>query len=116
VLATCNFTLTDEEFKALVAKYKDQASGDMCYMIFLHDADPKRYPLESTNFVCTSTVIGQTYEYSGKLPNLYDVMQKIKNTVMQRRIRIEEFFIDHDSLRKGDMARSKFRGCLDELK
>lgn len=115
-LATCNFALTDEEFNALVARYRDQASGDMCYMIFLHDADPKRYPLKSANSECTTTVIGETYKYSGQLPKLYDVMQKIKNTVMQRRIRVEEFFLDHDPLRKGDVARSKFRSCLDELK
>lgn len=115
-MATCNFALTDEEFKALVARYGDQASGDICYMLFLHDAAPKRYPLVSTNSACTTTVIGETYEYKGRLPKLYDVMQKIKNIVMQKRIRIEEFFIDHDPLRKGDVAKPKFRGCLDELK
>jgi hypothetical protein len=36
--------------------------------------------------------------------------------VKQRQIRIEEFFLDHDPLRKGDVAVIKFTGCLDALK
>lgn len=53
---------------------------------------------------------------NGRLPKLDDVMKRIKNTVMQKRIRIEEFFLDHDPLRKGDVTSAKFRSCLDELK
>lgn len=66
--------------------------------------------------MCTATVIGETYDMNGRLPKLDDVMKRIKNTVMQKRIRIEEFFLDHDPLRKGDVTSAKFRSCLDELK
>jgi hypothetical protein len=34
----------------------------------------------------------------------------------QKQIRIEEFFIDYDPLRKGDVAKDKFKGCLDNFK
>jgi hypothetical protein len=116
VLATCNFLLTNDEFNALVARYHENGSGDIFYMLFLHDASPKRYPLTSTNSICTATIIGENYNMLGRFPKLNEVMQKIKNVVMQKRIRIEEFFIDHDPLRKGDVVKAKFRSCLDELK
>jgi hypothetical protein len=52
---------------------------------------------------------------SGESP-LVNVMTKIKNAMKQKQIRIEEFFIDYDPLRKGDVNRDKFKGCLDNFK
>lgn len=39
-------------------------------------------------------------------------MQKIKDHVMRNRIRIGEFFQDHDPLRKGTIEATKFRTTL----
>lgn len=39
-------------------------------------------------------------------------MQKVKQIVKKDRIRILEFFQDHDILRKGYLPAQKFRGTL----
>jgi len=88
-------------------------------MKFLHDSCPEKYPLESSNATVTMTGFSKTNEFSsstGKMPKLETVMTKIKNIVKAKSIRIEEFFLDHDTLRKGDVSAAKFESCLDGLK
>ena len=39
-------------------------------------------------------------------------MRKIKNIIKKDRIRLHEFFLDHDILRKGYLPNQKFRSVL----
>ena len=43
-------------------------------------------------------------------------MTKVKNIIKKDRIRLQEFFIDHDTLRKGYLAAQKFRSVLHSQK
>ena len=45
--------------------------------------------------------------------NIKDVLDKIKHTVKINRIRLNEFFEDFDTLRKGTCTKAKFRTALD---
>lgn len=88
------------------------------YMLFLHDAWPEKYPLESGKLAATTAV--RFGAASDMMPTkeqpLDKLMTRIKNVVKQKQIRVEEFFIDHDPLRKGDVSIGKFKSCLDMLK
>jgi hypothetical protein len=44
------------------------------------------------------------------------LMTKVKNIIKKDRIRLHEFFIDHDTLRKGYVAAQKFRSVLHSQK
>ncbi len=117
VMASCGFDITDQEYFALIAHYKEQTSGDVMYMIFLHDAWPEKYQLESGKLAATTAVkFGESMASTEKELPLDKLMTKVKNVVKQRQIRVEEFFLDHDSLRKGDVSVGKFKSCLDMLK
>lgn len=43
-------------------------------------------------------------------------MTKIKNVIKKDRIRLGEFFQDHDLLRKGKIFKQKFQGVLHSQK
>ena len=43
-------------------------------------------------------------------------MKKVKEWVKKDRLRLGEFFIDHDQLRKGYVAEQKFRSVLHSQK
>jgi len=88
VLANCKFTLTNEEFDAIVAHYKEHSTGDVMYMKFLHDAFPEKYPLESDQkMTTTASKLGGSKGAKdesispAKIPALDKVMTKIKNVV-----------------------------------
>jgi len=44
-----------------------------------------------------------------------DVEDRLRATVVERRVRIEEFFRDFDKLRKGRVTRTQFKSILSEL-
>lgn len=44
-----------------------------------------------------------------------DVEDRIRSTVVMKRIRIEEFFRDFDKLRKGRITRNQFKGILSAM-
>ena len=115
-MAGCKFNLTNEEFAAVIAHYKEPETGDILYLKFLHDAAPSRYPLEAPKEGSAESAAKDNAASPTKSIKFETVMAKIKNVVKQKRIRIEEFFLDHDSLRKGDVTIAKFRSCLDGLK
>jgi len=54
-------------------------------------------------------------KHSGQ-DNIDDLLFKIKSIVKKERIRLGEFFLDHDLLRKGSVPISKFRTVLNAQK
>ena len=107
VLATCGFEMTDQESEALCKNYANQ-DGDIEYLKFLADSNPD-----------TSMVVEETKNRYQAKERKFDgvtayerLMEKIKTIVKKGRIRLLEFFQDHDSLRKGNVPYMKFKGVL----
>ena len=44
-----------------------------------------------------------------------DIEDRIRSFVVMKRVRIEEFFIDFDKLRKGRVTRNQFKGILSSM-
>lgn len=58
-----------------------------------------------------STYVNFNIDFSGAR-DIDPLLQKIKENVMRNRIRLGEFFADHDPLRKGTIEATKFRTTL----
>jgi Ca2+-binding EF-hand superfamily protein len=107
VLATFGFELTEPEADALCKYYANQ-SGEIEYLNFLSDSNPDTpVQLEETK----STYRSKSWKFDG-VSDYETLMAKIKGIVKKGRIRLLEFFQDHDSLRKGTIAYMKFKGVL----
>ena len=44
------------------------------------------------------------------------LLSKIKKEVKIKNLRVQEYFLDFDTLRKGFCAKNKFRGVLSQMK
>lgn len=107
VLATFGFELTEPEVDALCKYYSNQ-SGEIEYLNFLSDSNPDTpVELEETK----STYKSKGWKFDG-VSDFDTLMAKIKGVVKRGRIRLLEFFQDHDPLRKGTIAYMKFKGVL----
>lgn len=107
VLSTFSFELTDKEAEALTKYYSNQ-DGEVEYLKFLIDSNPdKRYEAEETK----SKYFSRGWKFDG-VTDYEALMHKIKSIVKKGRIRLLEFFQDHDILRKGYVPEMKFKGVL----
>jgi Ca2+-binding EF-hand superfamily protein len=107
VLAQFNFVVTDKEAAALSSHYTNE-DGDVEYLKFLADANPeKENKVEETK----SKYFSRGWKFDG-IPDYEALMIKIKSIVKKGRIRLLEYFQDHDSLRKGYVPYMKFKGVL----
>jgi Ca2+-binding EF-hand superfamily protein len=107
VLATFGFDLTDKENQALWTYYSNQ-EGEIEYLRFLKDANPEeRGAPEETKKWYQS----KGWRHTG-ITDYEALMLKIKNIVKKGRIRLMEYFQDHDTLRKGYVPYMKFKGVL----
>ena len=134
---------SDEIFDLMIRKYCDNGNNkEVKYFKFCKDVDrpedmfpayqakrPKATPVDmlgiSPNQVSSF--------YKGELNNLdvinnrfsqprveifndpSDVEDRLRATVVEKRVRIEEFFRDFDKLRKGRVTRSQFKSILSQL-
>lgn len=107
VLAQFNFVITDKEAAALSAYYSTK-DGEVEYLKFLADANPDHIvePEETK-----SKYFSRGWKFDG-VTDYEALMHKIKSTVKKNRIRLLEYFQDHDPLRKGYVAYMKFKGVL----
>jgi Ca2+-binding EF-hand superfamily protein len=114
VLSNFGFIISDEQAQACVKVFGNPA-GEVEYLRFLEHADPAKVlqqPIER----------GPKPQYTGKETNFLgsqetvELMQKIKTQVKKDRIRLLEFFQDHDILRKGYLPQQKFRSTLHSQK
>lgn len=99
--------MSDEELDAIVKIYGNP-EGEIQYLEFIKKATPPDGTLTGDNF---KTYHESFWEFKGET-DLDKLMRKIKIIVKKNRIRLFEFFQDHDSLRKGFVPFMKFKGVL----
>lgn len=109
VLANFGFLMSDAELEALVRTYGNEQQ-QILYMDFISDANPNRAtgPSDSQGKLAYQ---GDSVGYNGE-EDIGGLLFKIKALVKKERIRLGEFFQDHDLLRKGSIPAQKFRGVL----
>lgn len=113
VLANFGFVMSDEELQSLVKTYGNE-QNDIQYLRFIDDANPNKGVVPSSENLPTSSkssYTDTTLLFKGE-DNFEKLMTKIKNQIKKDRIRLGEFFQDHDLLRKGVLPAQKFRGVL----
>lgn len=66
---------------------------------------------EELNQTKKSTYVGKLNTFTGE-SDVEKLLFKVKAQIKKDRIRLGEFFQDHDILRKGTITSQKFRGVL----
>jgi len=114
VLNTLGFPLTEEEVLKVALVYGNE-NNEIRYADFLADANCLTYTINGPTTGAKSTYVSQNVDFSGESEH-DKLMKKIKNMIKKDRIRLTEFFQDHDILRKGYLPRQKFRSVLHSQK
>ena len=112
VLANFGFQMSDDEIASIIKNYGNE-QNDIQYLLFLNDSNP--YGGYGDEIAAKSAYISQQNDYFGE-KELNGLLFKIKTAVKKDRIRLLEFFQDHDLLRKGFLPKQKFRGVLHSQK
>lgn len=123
------YFISDNYIDILMKKYGDPISNEINYVVILNDAaafgestntkkeEHSMQKLSDKEFVPSLSSANNFYTYQTHFLNLNfnikDVLDKIKHTVKINRIRLNEFFEDFDTLRKGTCTKAKFRTALD---
>lgn len=110
-MANFGFTMSDEDLQAIIKNYGNE-QNDIKYLEFINDANP--FKGMNVNFDPHATKSTYTpLQAQSNIPNNVDeLLFRIKSQIKKERIRLGEFFLDHDVLRKGSVPKSKFRGVL----
>ena len=109
-LTLLGIELSDAEVASCVRTYGNKL-GDIEYLPFIRDAACLQYVINEPYSGAKSTYVNFNIDFSGSR-DIDPLMNKIKDHVMRNRIRIGEFFQDHDPLRKGTIEATKFRTTL----
>lgn len=110
VLANLGFPMSDEELQSIVKNYSTDQS-DVRYMDFINDANPNKTSPADAAATGKAVYFGQTQNFKGE-EDVEKLLFKLKSQIKKDRIRLGEFFQDHDLLRKGSVPAQKFRGVL----
>lgn len=108
-LANLGFTMSDEELNAIVMIYGTD-KGEVKYLEFITEGNPFRASSAGEEARKTQYV-GKVNTFQGETA-MEKLLFKLKAQVKKDRIRLGEFFQDHDLLRKGTITSQKFRGVL----
>lgn len=103
-----NLTETETELVSLV--YGDE-KYEIKYAEFLKDCNVLVYIINGPYTGAKSTYQARFTDFDGA-NEFNQLMEKIKNIIKRDRIRLLEFFQDHDLLRKGYLEPTKFRSVL----
>jgi Ca2+-binding EF-hand superfamily protein len=114
VLTTHGFPLSEEEVNCVALVYGSEA-GEIKYAEFLKDCNVLKFEIYGPTTLAKSTYTPKFIDYDGER-EFQQLMQKIKNIIKRDRIRLLEFFQDHDMLRKGAIPPTKFRTTLHSQK
>jgi len=118
VLTTVKFTLSDDEFNALVKMYATDDEQDMKYVDFINDTNPmiglEQFWAQNSSKEQFGMSSSFTKTEKAKL-TFHTLLDRIKNDVKMNRLRCGEYFQDFDSLRKGLIPKIKFRGVLSKM-
>lgn len=93
--------MSDEELEALVKIYGNQ-QNDIQYLNFISDANPKKGEMLSETTGTKGVYLGKTQTFKGS-ENFDELILKVKAIIKKDRVRLGEFFQDHDILRKGSV-------------
>lgn len=104
--------MNDEELQSIINHYGDE-KGDIKYLDFLTKSTPEELEAGKTNVNYQSQDWSSFFKGETEIGKL---LHKIKVIVKKNRIRLLEFFQDHDILRKGHVPYMKFKGVLHSQK
>lgn len=110
VLVLLGYQLSEEQVQCVATEY-GEFNGEIRYADFLKDANCLEYTINAPFSGAKSTYIKKWTDFDGAKEHA-DLMKKIMNQCKKDRIRLLEFFQDHDILRKGYVPRQKFRNVL----
>ena len=110
VLTALGFQISAEDTNDIALVYGDEVY-EILYADFLRDSNCLEYVINGPTTGVKSTYVTKWTDFSG-LSAHEKLMLKVKNIIKKDRIRILEFFYDHDTLRKGYVAAQKFRSTL----
>lgn len=110
MLNTLGFPLSEKEV-ALVAVVYGNEVGEIKYTDFLRDANCLEYVINGPTTGLKSTYVPRDTDFTG-VKGESALALKIKNMLSKDRVRLLEFFQDHDILRKGYLPQQKFRSVL----
>lgn len=102
--------ISDAQLASIVRVYANKL-GDIEYLRFVEDTKCLRYVINEAYSGAKSTYIETHTDFAGAR-EVAELMQKIRDHVKRNRIRLGEFFQDHDPLRKGTIEATKFRTTL----
>ena len=114
MLTGFGFNLSDRELKAIVLIYGNE-QNDVQYLDFINDTQVLKYTIYGPTSGAKSTYVETNLDFTGT-KQVEALMKKVKEMVKKDRLRLGEFFIDHDQLRKGYVAEQKFRSVLHSQK
>ena len=106
--------MSDDELWAITKIYGNE-QNDVQYLNFINDANPFKGGKIIDPLATKSSYKPLQGKYDG-LDKINELLFKIKATIKKERIRLGEFFLDHDVLRKGTIPAQKFRGGLHSQK
>merc|ERR1712051_600661 len=110
VLNTLGFQIGEEQVEAVSLVYGNE-DYSIRYADFLRDANCLEYVINGNTTGAKSTFRDRFTDFNGEQDH-QALMVKVKQIVKKDRIRLLEFFQDHDTLRKGYLPCQKFRGVL----
>ena len=99
ILTLLKVPIVDSGVNAIVKVYGNK-QGDIEYLRFLNDTACLTYTINEPATGSKTTYQAQDTDHSG-YKQVEALMNKIKEHVKRHRIRLGEFFHDHDPLRKG---------------
>lgn len=111
VLTTHGLPLSEKETELVSLVYGNE-QYEIKYTEFLADcAEPLTYIINAPYSGAKSTYVARYTDFNGS-KEMQALMEKIKCIIKKDRIRMLEFFQDHDILRKGVVQPTQFRSTL----
>lgn len=110
VLTTHGFPLNEHQTELVSLVYGNE-NYDIKYAEFLKDCNVLVFIINGPYTGAKSTYNARFTDFNGS-DEMRVLMEKIKQCIKRERIRLLEFFQDHDMLRKGSIEPTKFRSTL----
>ena len=114
VLTHLGLTLSTDEVAQIALVYGDD-KGEIRYADFLRDANCLEYIINAPTSGIKSTYVNRETDFTG-VKEHQELLHKVQCMIKRERIRILEYFQDHDILRKGYLPHQKFRSVLHSQK
>jgi Ca2+-binding EF-hand superfamily protein len=113
------FQISDDDLHIIFKKFEDRLEGRINYMEFIRCIDPETYPAYQNNSKKVSQNESEQKKDSAATPQevvptveWQELLSKIQNHVVSKRIRVSEFFKDSDKLRSYSIRRPEFERAV----